>query len=245
MIMKKLIVYAAALSVLGLTACGDGEPSPNGEVTLLASASTAGPNNGGSTNFRTAGAISITEFKINIQDVEFDFDDTDDDTADSVFKDIKLKGPFELDLIKNGTELTTTIGVTELPNAVYKEVEFKLHKNDVKGSEMEGKSIYIAGTIGNLPFVFWHDTDEEFETEFNKAEGMVVQGEAAKAAINFNLGYLFSEMSGIDFSGARDTNGNGVIEIDPKGEGDDNKELAKMVKEALEDMADVLEGKDS
>lgn len=239
---KNLFIYAAAFAAIGFTSCSDGEPSPNGEVTLEASAGSGSITSGGNANLRLANGIVITDFKVNIEEVEFDFDASDDDAVDSVYKDIKLKGPFELDLIKSGTEITKTIGIAELPNAVYKEVEFKLHKNGVAGSDMNGKSIYIAGTIGNLPFVFWHDTDEEFETEFKNKEGMVIQGEAAKAAINFNVGYLFSEMSSIDFSAARDTNNNGIIEIDPKG-ADDNKEIAKSIKEALEDMADVLEGK--
>lgn len=240
---KNLFIYVAALSVIGFASCGDGEPSPNGEVTLEASANASTTSAGGDANLRVANGITITEFKINIKEVEFDFDENDDDEADSVYKDIKLKGPFELDLIKGGTEVTNAIGIAELPNAVYKEVEFKLHKSDVKGSDMEGKSIYIAGKIGALDFVFWHDTDEEFETAFKDKEGLAIQGEAAKAAINFNVGYIFSGMSGIDFSAARDTNGDNVIEIDPKGEGDDNKELAKNIKDALKDMADVLGGR--
>ena len=241
---KNLFIYAAALSVLGFSACGDGEPSPTGELTLVATANTFSPNTGGKANLRTASAVTITDFKINIREVEFDFDDKDDDSGiDSVYKDIKLKGPFELDLIKNGTEVASTIGVAELPNAVYKEVEFKLHKSDAAGSDMYGKSIYIAGTIGNLPFVFWHDTDEEFEIELNETRGMAIQGEDVKAAITFSLGYLFSEMSAIDFSAARDTNGNGIIEIDPKG-ADDNKDIAHDMKEALEDITDALDDKD-
>lgn len=241
---KNLFIYAAALSVLSLTACGDGEPSPNGEVTLVASANTATTSNGGSANLRAANPITISDFRINIKEIEFDFDNKDDGTtADTVYKDIKLKGPFELDLIKNGTEIATTIGVAELPNAVYKEVEFKLHKGDVKGAFMEGKSIYIAGKIGPKDFIFWHDTDEEYEINLNQANGMAIHGEAVKAAINFNIGYLFSEMSNIDFSVARDTDQNGTIEINPKAEGDDNKELAKFIKEALEDITDAIDDK--
>lgn len=241
---KNVFLYAAALSVLGFSSCSDGEPSPTGELTLVASANTSSPNTGGSANARVASGITITDFKINIREVEFDFDDKDDDSGvDSVYKDIKLKGPFELDLIKDGTDVASTIGVAELPNAVYKEVEFKLHKSDVTGSDMYGKSIYIAGTIGNLPFVFWHDTDEEFEIQLNELKGMTIQGEEVKAAINFNLGYLFSEMSAIDFSAARDTDGDGVIEIDPDG-ADDNKDIAHDLKEALEDITDAIDDKD-
>lgn len=211
----------------------------------MAAANTATSSNGGSANLRAANPITISEFIINIKEVEFDFDNKDDDTADTVYKDIKLKGPFELDLVKDdGTGIATTIGVAELPNAVYKEVEFKLHKGDVKGSFMEGKSIYIAGKIGAKHFVFWHDTDEEFEINLNQTNGMAIQGEAVKAAINFNIGYLFSEMSNIDFSAARDTDGNDIIEINPKGEGDDNKELAKALKEALEDITDAIDDKE-
>lgn len=240
---KNLLMYTAAFTLLGFTSCGDGEPSPNGELTLEARANTTVTSGAGSANLRTNSAVTLTDFKINIREVEFDFDDKDDDAADSVYKDIKLKGPFELDLIRDGAAVAGAIGVAELPNAVYKEVEFKLHKGDVTGSFMHGKSIYIAGTIGGQEFVFWHDTDEEFEINFKDLKGLTIQGEEVKAAINFNIGYLFSELSNVDFSAAEDTDGDGVIEIDPKGE-DDNKDIAHEVKEALEDITDAIDDKD-
>ncbi|WP_017732137.1 hypothetical protein [Nafulsella turpanensis] len=240
---KNLFMYMAAFSLIGLSSCGDGEPSPTGELTLEATANTSVNTGAGSANLRTTSGITITDFKINIREVEFDFDDKDDDSADSVYKDIKLKGPFELDLVKDGTVVASTIGVAELPNAVYKEVEFKLHKGDVAGSEMYGKSIFIAGTIGNIPFELWHDTDEEFEINFKDQNGMAIQGEEVKAVINFNIGQLFSGMSNIDLSAARDSDGDGIIEIDPKG-ADDNKDIAHEVKEALEDITDAIDDKD-
>lgn len=239
---NNLLMYMAAFALLGLTSCGDGEPSPNGALTLEARANTSVISGTGSANLRVNNAITITEFKVNISEVEFDFNDKDDEVVDSVYKDIKLKGPFELDLIKNGAAVVGAIGVAELPNAVYKEVEFKLHKGDVSGKEMYGRSIYMAGTIGDKPFVFWHDTDEKLETKFKDEKGMSIQGEEIKAIINFNIGYLFSEMSSFDFSAAVDSDGDGLIEIDPKGE-DDNKDIAHGVKEALEEITDAIDDK--
>ena len=240
---KNLLMYMSALSLLGFTSCSDGEPSPNGAITLEAKANTSVATGAGSANLRVNNAITITEFKVNLSEVEFDFNDKDDEVADSVFKDVKLKGPFELDLIKNGTAVVGAIGVAELPNAVYKEVEFKLHKGDVSGNEMYGRSIYMAGTIGDKPFVLWHDTDEKLEIKFRDEKGLSVQGEDIKATINFNIGYLFSEISSFDFSAAVDADGDGIIEIDPKGE-DDNKEIAHDVKEALEEITDAIDEKD-
>lgn len=224
-----LVMMAALLTAV--SSCSESEPAPNGSLSLEASANTnTAPDNG-----RMASGITITDFKVNIKEVEFDFDG-----KDSVYKDIKLKGPFELDLIKDGTNVVNKIGVSELPNAIYKEIEFKLHKSKVEGAEMFGKSIMISGTIGQLPFVFWHDTDEEFEIQFKDSKGMAIQGEEVKAIIDFNIGYLFSEMSGFDFSAARDKNGDNIIEISPD-DVDGNKDLAHALKDALEDITDFID----
>ena len=81
---------------------------------------------------------------------------------------------------------------------------------------MYGKSVQATGTINGTPFVFWHNTDEEFEIDFeDAAQNLSLNGQPISVIINFNLGLLFDSVNGIDLSGAQDGNGNGIIEIDP------------------------------
>ena len=220
-------------------ACSDNEPKPNANVTLLAKTSSVSGSS--ASNGRIMNSLVITDFVVNIKEVEFDY--AENKTLDSADKDVKLKGPFELDLINNQNLAEAVIGTGTLPNAAYKEVEFKLHKSDVKGSKMEGKSIFMEGTIGGVPFVFWHDTDEEFEINFAEAgKNLVVNGEDVKIAINFNLGSIFDAVSGVDLSDAEDGDNDGTIVIDPKNT-DGNKDIADLIKKLLEEKTDLIDDK--
>lgn len=237
--MKLKSLGVIGVLALGFGACSEKEVNPNGEVTLLVN---AGTESGTSlSNSRVSDNLVINDFVINLREVEFEFDD--DKLADSTFKDIKLKGPFELDLINNQNPAESIVGSVVLPNAAYSEIEFKLHKSDVKGSKMEGKSVTMAGTINGTQFEFWHDTDEEFEIDFSdESRRFVVNGEDLNAVINFNLGAIFDGVSGVDLSKAEDENGNGIIEIDPKNT-DGNKDLADLIKKMLEEKTDLTDDK--
>ena len=138
------------------------------------------------------------------------------------------------------------IATVNLPNARYEEVEFKLHKNTDAGA-MNGKSIWITGTIDGKPFIFWHDTDEEFEIDFeNAATDLVINGNTAAMVINLQLDRLFSTVKGgVNLSLAMDGDGDGVIEINPGSiDNDGNKELAHAIKTLLEDVTDFIDDKD-
>jgi hypothetical protein len=176
-----------------------------------------------------------------MKEIEFEIDD--DKIEKTTFKDLKLKGPYEVDLLNNTSSLTEVLGISEVPNGRYEEIEFKIGKGTAAGNSMYGKSVYAAGTINGTPFVFWHDVDEDFEVDYEDINSdLVINGQDLTVQINFNLGLVFNSAVGVDLSSAVDTDGDGVIEIDPKGE-DDNKALANTIKDVIKDLADLSEHK--
>jgi hypothetical protein len=190
----------------------------------------------------SSGSVVIESFKINIEEIEIEFDDDDPLFAtDSCVTDIELEGPFEIDLVKNGDALETFIvNNVELPTAAYEEIEFEFSESENSISDMYGKSILIKGTIDGTPFVFW--TDEEFEVEIEFDE-LVYLDEASRAVltVSFDLTSLFnSAAGGIDITSATDGNGNGIIEIYPE-DPDGNSDLADLIWEKIEYIIEAFE----
>lgn len=240
---KRGVFNMMGLTLLGsalMISCNNDDPAANGTVILKMEASSA---TGSTINGRTQTTTVITDFKVNIREVEFEFDEEDAHfKTDSSFNDdVKLKGPFVLDLLDQNGFVEGLVTTANVPNARYEEVEFKFHKNTEAG-EMDGKSIMITGTINGSPFVFWHDTDEEFEIDFeNTATDLVVNGNTAAIAINFHFDRLFSAVKGgLDLSSAVDGDGNGVIEINPF-DNDGNRDRAHALKTLLEDATDLID----
>ena len=225
-------------------ACNNDDPAANGTVILKLDA--ASPS-GNTINGRTQSTTVITDFKISIREIEFEFDQQDPHfaTTDSSFNDdVKLKGPFVLDVLEQNAFVEQLVTSVKVPNARYEEVEFKLHKNTDAG-DMNGKSMWITGTIDGKPFIFWHDTDEEFEIDFeNAATDLVINGNTAAVVINFQLDRLFTILKGgANMSLATDGDGDGVIEINPGSDNDGNKDLAHAIKTLLEDATDLIDDK--
>lgn len=186
--------------------------------------------------------IIIENFVINIGEIELEFDDNDPMfETDSIASDFELEGPFEVDLMKGGNPLSTTIVQNlELPQAAYDEIEFKFTESENSISEMQGKSILVKGTMNGTPFVFWIDEEIEVEIEF---ENDVYLDEAQIAVITVAIDVLalFDPLQGgIDISGATDENDNGIIEIYPE-DPDGNEDLADMLWDRLEDIIDAFE----
>lgn len=245
---KKSGFNLIALVLVGSTlfvACNNDDPAANGTVILKMNASSS---TGNTINGRTKSTTVISDFKVSIREVEFEFDEDDAHfKTDSCFdEDVKLKGPFVLNVLQQQTFVDELITTVNVPNARYEEVEFKLHKNAEAG-EMNGKSILIKGTVDGQPFIFWHDTDEEFEIDFENADtDIVINGNTASLAINLQLERLFSTVKGgVNLSAAADGDGDGVIEINPGSlDNDGNKELADALKTLLEDATDLIDDKD-
>ena len=243
---------AGALA-LSLASCGKDEVNPNADVTIIAKASIGSSTTAGART--SSSAVVLEEFKINIREIEFEYEtpesesesesEMENEALENVYEDVKLKGPFEVDLLSgSGAALDQLLTSTSIPNGNFEEIEFKLHKNEVSGSAMYGKSIYASGTINGTPFIFWHDTDEEFEIDFEDVnKNIALRGQPLQVVINFNLGLLFDGVSGVDISKAVDGDGDGTIEIGPNDE-DGNDWLADILKDALEDATDLIDDKD-
>ena len=245
--MKTQTMILMAAFIFGLFSCSENEETSS-KVTILSKATVISPTSGA----RIQSEIVLEEFKINIREIEFEYDEpdaeseTDSETeVENIYEDVKLKGPFELNLLDNsGAGLDQIITSTDIPNGNFEEIEFKLHKNEVSSDNMYGKSVYASGNINGIPFVFWHDTDEEFEIDFEDVnQNIILTGESLQVIINFNLGLLFNADTGIDFSQVADGNENGIIEIHPD-DADGNSWLADILKDALEDATDLIEDQD-
>lgn len=235
---------------LGLAACGDDTESPNSNVSIIAKAS-VGSTTSSNSGARMLSGVALEEFKINIREIEFEYEepelenDAEEEAWETVYEDVKLKGPFEVNLLnESGAGFSQILTSTSVPNGDFEEIEFKLHKNKETNSPMYGRSVYASGSINGTPFIFWHDTDEEFEIDFEDVNRNIeLRGQSLEVIINFNLGLLFDSVNGIDITGATDGNGDGVIEISPKDE-DGNQELADILKDAIEDATDLIDDQD-
>lgn len=236
---------AVLFGALTLTSCSSDDPSATGTVNVKMEATSS---TGATITGRSAATTVITDVKISLREVEFEIDKEDPRyKTDSVYdEDVKLKGPFVVDLFESAAFAEQLVTTVNLPNGTYEEVEFKMHKNTEAG-EMNGKSIMIKGTIDGTPFVFWHDTDEEFEIDFETATSdVVVSGNSTALVINLQLEKLFSTVKGgINLSLATDGDNDGVIEINPGStDNDGNKDIADAIKNLLEEATDLIDDKD-
>ncbi len=191
-----------------------------------------------------AEGVVIESFKVNVEEIEIEFDSDDPlFESDSIYTDYELDGPFEIDLMKDGSPLETIIlNNVELPEAAYEEIEFTFAESENSISLLYGKSMLIEGTIDGTPFIFWTDDDKDVEIEF---EENVFIDEASRAVItvSFDLSTLFNpEAGGIDITSATDDNGDGIIEIYPD-DPDGNSDLADLIEDKIEDIIEAFEEK--
>lgn len=242
------LMAMAMMMILGslFIACTKDEPAAIGAVALKMDAASS---TGSTINSRVQATTIITDIKVSIREIEFEFDTEDAhfkvDSSFNSAKDVKLKGPFVLDIFEQNAFVEQLITTVNIPNAQYEEIEFKLHKSTDAGV-MNGKSILITGTIDGKPFIFWHDTDEEFEVDFeNAATDLFINGNTAPMVINLQLEKLFSTVKGgINISLAKDGDGDGTIEINPGTDNDGNKDIANAIKNLLEHATDLIDDKD-
>jgi hypothetical protein len=210
--MKKISILA--LLVLAICSCTNDSTS-EGNVTLKASAVSSTGKTSLTARTAAASTVVITDFKINIGNIKFetDMDDMMHD-KDPLHEDIKLMGPFLLDLLDPNKTLTQIITSVDIPNAQYEEIEFKFQKSMVAG-EMFGKTYLIKGTINDKPFIVWSDEDAELEMDFeDHNKDFTVTGNDMSLNIKIQLDALMLKLTTLANQGLLlDTDGDGVIEI--------------------------------
>jgi hypothetical protein len=162
--------------------------------------------------------IVLESFKIIIKEIEFELDDDDKEMYDDdYYSDIELSGPFELNLLDNGSGLEEILATVTLPEAEYDEVEFEIEKGNDPSSDMYGKSVRITGTINGVPFDFWTDESEDIELEFEGSNKLTVDGvREAIITLYFDLSSVFNYTAIVTYLGEiADNDDDGLIEINP------------------------------
>ncbi len=243
-LLKKFKAPLFAIVVAGaFTACSSdddkGSELENGKGRLGIYASASYSPTGGRDNVAGNSVIELSKFLINIDEIELEYDDIiDNDNFYNGDDDIELKGPFELDLLSPNPVNIVTV---DLPNGRLEEIEFEFDKNENPNSELFKQTIRMEGTINGVPFVFWHDFEEELELEFddNGPGGLILNDEQG-IVINFNLTTVLDPTLGVDLSTAVDGNGDGLIEISPR-DNDGNRAMAEAMKQAIKNQIELLE----
>jgi hypothetical protein len=240
----KFLVLALSAGSLLMSCSKGGDPAVSSNVSLTMSAAT--PNGKTTIGGRiategartdSAAAITLADVMVNVRDIKFHFDDEDEhfkkDSAFSEDDEIKLKGPFIVDLLNAGAFIDQVIASVNIPNAKYEKVSFKLSPSTEAGT-MNGKSILIKGTFGKTPFEFWHNRKAVFGAKFADSDSSLVSsGAAVDLAIKLELDKALAVANGVDFSKAQDGNQDGTITIDPLNT-DGNKKLAEMIMSLLQ-----------
>lgn len=251
----KTITKRIAGSLLGifiLVGCSNETLPTSGRLTVAAKASYSN-----SKTITSASNVSVSDFLLNLKEFELEVDndenenneneinneqsgdneDWNDDGYYDFEDDLELEGPFELDVLLGEISFLSV----EVPNGRFEEIEFKFDKSSNEASELFGKSVLIKGTIDTVPFIFWHDFEDEIELDFDEPQfDVVIQSTSNDLTINFDLSQILDAVNGVDLSLATDLNGDGIIEISPI-DSDGNTELAQELKEAIKKNIDLLD----
>ena len=180
-------------------------------------------------------------------------DDSSDSSSDSE-DNIKFRGPYIVDLIRN--ESTPSFSTIEIPVGDYREIELKLHKVDGSEENDEGvqavattdalyeNSIVLSGTYtptagSAVSFSFTYDLSEEFELSGAAAsQGFTVaEGEDNPIVVAFRMAQW------LDFTGASKDLSNlaGNIALDETASGDSST-VRELIRDNVKSSADY--GKD-
>lgn len=230
-IMKTFKILVGLFLVVGLVSCSNNDEANTQQKNLRINAkSTFSGLSGKSANQSFAAGVLLESFKINIKEIEFE-------TSEDIYGDdeeFELKGPFELNLLNT----QQTVVEVNVPNGVYEEVKFKMDKNKKSTSSMFNKSIEIKGTINGVPFIFWHNAEQEFEIDYEDiGQSLVINNNSAVISFDFDLN---SVIASVNLTNATDNNNDGLIEISPM-DTDGNNALANLIILKIEQYTDLLD----
>lgn len=230
-----LFLFLLSLAIVG---CSNDSNDSNGGINLTVSAINSTTSRSAISQRTKMATVIFTDFRISIRDVVFKNDD--DETSSLDTDEIQFRGPFQIVLLNgSGNALSQTIGTAFVPDGHYKELRFKLHKDEdlPPTDDLFDRSIYMAGTIDGVPFIFWHDTSENLDV--GRSTGVLVQDGIVNFTVQFDMSQFLSSLNQIDLGQATDDNNNGVIEIFPNDD-DGNQSIAADLKENIKAAADLI-----
>lgn len=229
--MKKISIFA--LVALAMSSCSN-SPSTGGNVSFKATAVSA-TGKTSSTARTAASTVVITDFKVNIGNIKLETDMEDAmHSTDPMHEDVKLMGPFLLDLLDPNKPLSQFITSVDVPNAKYEEIKFNFTKSLIAG-DLEGKTFLIKGTINDKPFVIWSAENIELEMDFmDPTKDFAVNDNSVALNIKIQLDALMAKITSLANQGLLlDTDGDGIIEI-TTGLDDNHSTIGHQIKELLE-----------
>lgn len=210
--MKKFLIFATLVIIA--SSCSNNPSSTSGNVALKASAvSTTGKTS--LTSRTAASTVIITDFKVNIGNIKFETDIEDAmHSTDPEHSDVKLNGPFLLDLLDPNKPLSQLIANVDIPDAKYEEIKFMFTKSTAVG-DMLGKTYMIKGTLNGKEFMIWSDKDVELEMDFmDPSKDFTVGTTGITLTIKMQLDALMARLTLLANQGLLlDTDGDGIIEI--------------------------------
>lgn len=231
--MKKIAVLA--LLVIMISACTNDTSSTSGNVTIKASAVSTTGKTSLTARSTVTSTVVITDFKINIGNIKFEVDEQDEmHDTDPSHEDVKLNGPFLLDLLDPGKTLSQIITSVNIPNAKYEEIKFKFAPSTAVG-DMNGKSYLIKGTVDGKPFEVWSAKEVELEMDFNDpTKDFMVNSNDLSLNIKIQLDAIMVKITDLAKQGLLvDTDGDGTIEISTNDD-DGHHDLGELIRDLLE-----------
>jgi hypothetical protein len=230
--MKKIAILS--LFALVAIACSKDNSANNGTVTLKAS-SAFGTAAKSAFSARAVATVTLTDFKVNIGRIKFETDEQDErhNSSDSEFEDVKLTGPFLLDLLDQNQNLSQIIASLNIPNGRYEEIKFKFRQSTIAG-EMNGKTFLIKGTVGTKQLLIWSDKELEVNVDFEgHNRDLVINGDNISLNIKLRLDALIAKINDLASQNLLlDGNGDGVIEISTSNV-DGNQEIGNIIKDLI------------
>lgn len=235
------------IGLLGLTSCSKNDSMANGALAISAKSNYVSPTGKTATADKvSAASVVLSDFLLNLKEFELELDIEEqgddneqwDDDGYFDFKDeVELEGPFELDLLAGQLSFLSA----SVPAGNYEEIEFKFDKGTDATSELFEKSILVKGTIDSIPFIFWHNFEDELELDFEDPQfDITVTSGSKNLSIEFDLSLLFNSVNGVDLSLAVDGNNDGTIEISPI-DTDGNNAIAQQLRDRFKDFIDLLD----
>ena len=235
---KILLMTFVGTLLTGLLGSCTKEDEGNAKVSFQA------VNSGARMKTTPVAGVVVNSFKVNIDEIEFEFWDSPNDQFPDgeSYSELELEGPFEVDLVSNGnTQLTNLVTGVQLPQATFDELEFEFELSENRASPLFGRSILVQGTINGVRFEYFSTIDEfAVELEFEPPVDLTAAG-GVSVVVSIDLAAIFDPLrGGVDISRATDGNGNGTIEIHLL-DNDGNRALADRLDDAIWNAIDTIE----